>query len=144
MDQKSDTPPSPAELADRLARMRATLAKNNLTGFIVPHSDEHQSEYLPASAERLAWLTGFTGSAGLGIVLRGEAAIFVDGRYTLQVTKQVDTALFRPEHITDEPPTKWLAAHLKPGDRLGYSPWLMTLSEIRRYGEVCRAAEATF
>ena len=130
--------------ADRLARLRKELAEAGLTGFIVPHADEHQSEYLPPAAERLAWLTGFTGSAGTAIVLADEAAVFVDGRYTLQVRNEVDESLFTPEHVAETPPSTWLAAHLKAGDRLGYDPWLMTVAEVRRFAGICAAAEAAF
>src|SRR3954464_14995323 len=97
--------------AARVAAFRACLASVNLDGFLVPHADEHQSEYLPPSAERLHWLTGFSGSAGTAIVLRDQAAIFIDGRYTLQVRQEVDAAAFQPEHVTENPPAKWLAAH---------------------------------
>ncbi|CAN5375842.1 aminopeptidase P family protein [soil metagenome] len=143
MDQKSDISAPRPEFAERLSRLRAFLTQQNLTGFIVPHSDEHQSEYLPPSAERLAWLTGFKGSAGTAVVLAAEAAVFVDGRYTLQVRNETDAALFTPQHLTEMPPSRWLAAHLKPGDRLGYDPWLMTPGEVRRLDEVCNAADAT-
>ena len=128
----------------RLARLRKELAEAGLTGFIIPHADEHQSEYLPPSAERLAWLTGFKGSAGTAIVLADEAAIFVDGRYALQVRAETDAALFAPEHLIDNPPLKWLAARLKSGDCIGYDPWLMTVAEVRRFTETCTAAGATF
>ena len=86
----------PSKGAERAAALREKLKELSLDGFIVPHADEHQSEYLPKSAERLAWLTGFTGSAGTAIVLADKAAIFVDGRYTLQVRDQVDRAVFEP------------------------------------------------
>jgi Xaa-Pro aminopeptidase len=129
--------------AARLAELRASLASARLAGFLVPHADEHQSEYLPASAERLAWLTGFTGSAGMAVVLTNEAAIFIDGRYTLQAEQQVDHAAFDRAHLIDAPPAKWLATRLKKGDRIGYDPWLMTVAEVRRFSEVCAAAEAT-
>ncbi|MDH5700953.1 MAG: aminopeptidase P family N-terminal domain-containing protein, partial [Nitrospirota bacterium] len=79
---------------DHLLALRAELLRQQLTGFLVPHTDEYQNEYLPPCAERLAWLTGFTGSAGMAIVLRDEAAMFVDGRYTLQVADQVDEKIF--------------------------------------------------
>jgi len=128
----------------RLAWLRAELSREGLTGFIVPHADEHQSEYLPPSAERLAWLTGFTGSAGVAIVLSDMAAIFVDGRYTLQVRSEVDTALFTPQHLIETPPSKWLREHARPGDRIGYDPWLMTVADVRRLAEACREAEAEF
>lgn len=113
-----------------------------MTGFLVPHADEHQSEYLPPSAERLAWLTGFTGSAGMAVILRDIAALFVDGRYTLQARAQTDPDLFQPVHVVETPPAKWLADHLKAGDRLGYDPRLMTLAEVRRLSEAAKAAAA--
>ena len=75
----------PRLCAPRLAALRAELAKRGLDGFVIPHTDEHQGEYVPKRAERLAWLTGFTGSAGAAVVLAEKAAVFVDGRYTLQV-----------------------------------------------------------
>jgi Xaa-Pro aminopeptidase len=141
-DTQADRPAAARPHAARLAALRTALAAAGLDGLIVPHADEHQSEYLPPSAERLAWLTGFTGSAGLAIVLADEAAVFVDGRYTLQVGHEVDTAAFTPQHITDAPPTRWLAARLKPGARLGYDPWLLTAAEVKRFGETARAAGA--
>ncbi|WP_421722861.1 aminopeptidase P family protein [Bauldia sp.] len=125
------------DLGQRLADFRAELQRGGLTGFIVPHADEHQSEYLPASAERLAWLTGFTGSAGTAIVLANEAAIFVDGRYTLQVGSQINEALFAPQHLIDTPPPEWLKEHTGEGDRIGYDPWLMTIAEVGRFEKAC-------
>src|SRR5437588_4512371 len=89
-DDQSDA----ATSAPRLAALRAELAGRRLDGFLVPRADEHQGEYVPKRAERLAWLTGFTGSAGQAVVLMEKAAIFVDGRYTLQVRNQTDTSLF--------------------------------------------------
>jgi Xaa-Pro aminopeptidase len=126
----------------RLQRLRARLASLDVSGFIVPHADEHQSEYLPASAERLAWLTGFTGSAGVAIVLADKAALFVDGRYTVQARSEVDSASFSQEHVTETPPPKWLTANLQAGGRVGYDPWLMTIGDVRRYAEACRSAGA--
>ncbi len=144
MTNTDSAPNGTSEHRARLARLRKELATAGLTGFIIPHADEHQSEYLPPAAERLAWLTGFKGSAGTAIVLTARAAIFVDGRYTLQVRAETDSTLFAPEHLTDNPPLKWLAAHLKPGDRIGYDPWLMTVNEVRRFAETCKAAGAEF
>jgi Xaa-Pro aminopeptidase len=135
---------SPSTTATRLKALRQALRAAKLNGFLVPHADEHQSEYLPPSAERLAWLTGFTGSAGMAVVLTNEAAIFIDGRYTLQAEQQVDHPAFQREHLIDAPPSKWLAAHVKAGDRIGYDPWLMTVAEVRRFAEVCTAAGAEF
>ncbi len=91
---------------------------------------------------RLAWLTGFTGSAGTAIVLRDEAAIFVDGRYTLQAATEVDTAAFAIAHLVESPPSKWLGARVKAGDRIGFDPWLLTVAEARRYRDACAAAGA--
>ena len=144
MNDRDSAPDGTAVHGARLARLRKELAEAGLTGFIIPHADEHQSEYLPPSAERLAWLTGFKGSAGTAIVLADKAAIFVDGRYTLQVRAETDAALFTPEHLIENPPLKWLAAHLKKGERIGYDPWLMTVAEVRRFTETCKAADAAF
>ena len=88
----------------RLAALRAELVRQDLDGFIVPRADEHLGEYVPPSAERLAWLTGFTGSAGLAVVLRDHAAVFTDGRYVLQLAEQTDPALWERRHIVEEPP----------------------------------------
>ena len=129
--------------ADRLAALRAELKRRELDGFIVPRADRHQGEYVPASDARLAWLTGFTGSAGTAIVLGQTAVIFVDGRYQLQVRDQVDTALFAVEHLVDNPPEKWLEANLPKGTRLGYDPWLHTADHAEQLGKACATAGAT-
>ncbi|KAB2867639.1 MAG: aminopeptidase P family protein, partial [Bauldia sp.] len=131
-----------AALRDRLHRLRLELARQGLTGFIVPHADEHQSEYLPPSAERLAWLTGFKGSAGMAIVLRDKAVIFVDGRYTPQVRSEIDPESFTPKHLVETPPAQWLGENIGPGDRVGYSPWLLTVAEVKRFAAACRNAGA--
>src|SRR5207248_3906379 len=98
-----------------------------LDRLIVPRSDRHQNEYVPACEQRLAWLTGFTGSAGIGIVLMERAILFVDGRYTLQAREQADTSLFAIEHLIETPPHRWIEENLAAGDRLGYDPWLHTV-----------------
>ena len=125
-----------------LEALRLELQRLDLTGFIVPHADEYQNEYLPSCAERLAWLTGFTGSAGTAIVLAQEAAIFVDGRYTLQVADQVDEHDFTFNHSGDNPPARWLEHHVRPSNRIGYDPWLHTPSDLERYQKACDRAEA--
>ncbi len=130
-----DCTPGPAP-AERLDALRAELAARGLTGFVVPRADEHQGEYVAACARRLAWLTGFTGSAGMAVVLPDQAAVFVDGRYTLQVRSEVDTARFEPVHLIDMPPPRWLGERLKAGDRLGHDPWLHTADQV----EALRAA----
>ncbi|MDO9439372.1 MAG: aminopeptidase P family protein [Beijerinckiaceae bacterium] len=127
----------------RAAALRDELRNCGLHGFIVPRADEHQNEYVPPAAERLAWLTGFTGSAGLAIVLRDEAAIFIDGRYTIQVREQVDVKVFKPVAIMETSPEAWLEAHVSRGERIGYDPWLHTPGQIRRLSEAARAAGAS-
>ncbi len=129
MFQSFDASTDPAQGIDRVARLRARLAELGLDGFLVPRADEHQGEYVPACAERLAWLTGFTGSAGAALVLKDEAALFVDGRYTLQAAAQVDTGTFAIESLIDTPPAKWLAVHARPGAAIGFDPWLHTIAE---------------
>lgn len=123
------------DAAARLAALRAELAHQDLDGFLVPRADEHLGEYVPPSAERLAWLTGFTGSAGLAVVLRDHAAVFTDGRYVLQVAQQTDPALWERRHIIEEPPPKWLAQHAPAGARIGYDPWLVSELALARYKE---------
>ncbi len=126
--------------ADRLAALRAQLAAAHLNGFIVPHADEHQNEFLPPRAERLAWLTGFSGSAGMAVILADRAAVFVDGRYTLQVRAQVEAELYSFHHLIDEPVTGWLEENLSEGLRLGYDPWLHGISGVDRLRKACDGA----
>jgi Xaa-Pro aminopeptidase len=118
--------------ASRLQRLRTHLATLGLDGFIVPRADGYLGEYVPPRAERLAWLTGFTGSAGLAVALAGEAALFTDGRYILQAGAQLDPAAFKVVHITEEPPPNWIAARAK---RIGYDPWLFSADGIARFTE---------
>jgi Xaa-Pro aminopeptidase len=119
--------------AAKLANLRAELARQGLGGFIVPRSDEHLGEYVPASAERLAWLTGFTGSAGLAVVLADRAAVFTDGRYVLQLAAQTDPALWERQHITETPPPSWLAKHAPEGAAIGYDPMLISEEALGRF-----------
>src|SRR5262249_18517972 len=109
-----------AASAPRLAALRAELAKRGLDGFIVPRSDRYQNEYVPPSDERLAWLTGFSGSAGIALVLADRAVIFVDGRYQVQVREEIDGAIFAIAHVVDNPPTMWIENNLPAGAKLGY------------------------
>jgi len=122
-----------ARAAQPLAALRAELARRGLGGFIVPRADEHQGEYVPACAQRLAWLTGFTGSAGLAIVLTDVSAIWVDGRYTLQVRAEVDLGAFETLHITDNPPGDWLATRVPAGARIGFDPRLHVDDQVLRF-----------
>jgi Xaa-Pro aminopeptidase len=135
-------PLSRGDTGERLTRLRAELGRQGIDGFLIPRTDEYQGEYVPASAQRLAWLTGFTGSAGLAIVLPDAAAIFVDGRYTLQAATEVDGSLFQHRHITEEPAAAWLATTLKPGQTLGYDSRLHTLGEVDRYRSAAEKAGA--
>ena len=112
--------------SDRLAALRTELASRHLDGFVVPLTDEHMSEYVGAYAQRLEWLTGFGGSAGSAAVLADKAAIFVDGRYTLQVRDQVDGALYEYCDLPATLPADWLASRIVAGQRVGYDPWLHT------------------
>ncbi|MGC1714744.1 MAG: aminopeptidase P family protein [Xanthobacteraceae bacterium] len=123
----------------RLAALRAELKRRGLDGFIVPRADRYQNEYVPPCAERLAWLTGFTGSAGAAIVLADSAVIFVDGRYTVQARDEVDAAAFTIEHLVDHPPTAWIDENLPAGAKLGYSPWLHTVDGAERLAQACEA-----
>ncbi len=112
--------------AARLAALRDQLARDGLAGFVVPLTDEHMSEYVGSYAQRLAWLTGFGGSAGTAVVLADKAAMFTDGRYTVQVRAQVDGQLYDYVAVPGTSTTEWLAAHAGAGDRIGYDPWLHT------------------
>ncbi|GBH31919.1 aminopeptidase P family protein [Sphingobium xenophagum] len=117
---------------DRLNALRDQLARDRLDGFVVPLTDEHMSEYVGAYAQRLAWLTGFQGSAGSAVVLPEQAAIFVDGRYTLQVREQVDGALWQYESVPQTSIADWLKAHAPAGGRIGYDPWLHTRAWVEQ------------
>lgn len=118
--------------ATRLADLRAQLGRHDVDGLFLPRTDEHNSEYLPAAAERVAWLTGFTGSAAQVLVLPEVAAVFSDGRYTVQLDAEVDPALFERCHMVTTPPSAWLARHAPEGVRLGYDPFLVKKAERDR------------
>src|SRR6478672_3728791 len=126
----------------RFAALRTELARRGLTGFIVPRADRQQNEYIPACEKRLAWLTGFSGSAGIAIVLIERAVLFVDGRYTLQAREQVDTGLMAIEHLVENPPHQWIEANLGESDRLGYDPWLHTVEGAERLAKACAGVGA--
>jgi Xaa-Pro aminopeptidase len=117
----------------RLAALRAALAAQGLAGFLQPRADEHLGEYVPPAAERLAWISGFTGSAGFACILAERAALFTDGRYTLQAAAETDPALWERHHITETPPPAWLAAHVPAGGRIGYDPWLISHEQRERF-----------
>ncbi|MBT9371007.1 aminopeptidase P family protein [Rhizobium sp. CSW-27] len=132
MFQSFETTSSPALGPARVTALRERFDALGIDGFLVPRADEFQGEYVPASAERLAWLTGFTGSAGIALILREVAVVFVDGRYTTQLAQQVDQATFTAGDLVGEPPHSWIAAHGPRGLRLGVDPWLHSGAEVRR------------
>jgi len=140
--QTFEEPEGGVALTARLSAFREELIRRQLTGFVIPRADQQQNEYVAPSEERLAWLTGFTGSAGMAIVLAKQAALFVDGRYTLQAGKQVDGQAWAVEPLIDPPPESWLAKHLAAGDRLGFDPWLHTAAAAERLTAACAKAGA--
>ncbi|HEV8407097.1 MAG TPA: aminopeptidase P family protein [Sphingomicrobium sp.] len=121
--------------ADRLQALREQLKSEKLDGFVVPLTDEHMSEYVGSYAQRLAWLTGFQGSAGSAVVLPEEAAIFVDGRYTLQVRQQVSPTEWSYQSVPETSTTQWLEEHAPEGARIGYDPWLHTRDWVKKAKE---------
>ena len=136
-DTASQTPYS-----DRLARLRKELHRQNVQGFIIPKADEHQGEYVAPRSERLEWISGFSGSAGMAIVLNNEAALFVDGRYTIQVRDEVSASDFEYRHISDEPASGWIIENLGHNDQLGYDPWLHTPAQVTVLQTACDRAGA--
>ncbi len=132
MFQSFDVTSTPQFGRERVEALRARFADLGIDGFLVPRADEYQGEYVPACAERLSWLTGFTGSAGQALVTKGQAIVFVDGRYVTQLAEQVDPAVFTGGDLVGEPPHKWISGHAHKGFRLGIDPWLHTGAEVRR------------
>jgi Xaa-Pro aminopeptidase len=126
--------------AARLAALRAELKRQGLDAFIFSRADEHQNEYVPPSEERVAWLTGFTGSAAIVAVLAEKAALFTDGRYTLQAKDQIDGKLFTIEHMVEKPAGKWLGENLPAGAVLGYDPWRTTAEGVERLEKAAKEA----
>src|SRR5438445_10269285 len=140
--QNFEEPEAAVALTAGHAALGKELSRRKRTGFVIPRADQQQNEYVAPAEERLAWLTGFTGSAGLAIVLTQQAAVFVDGRYTLQAAKQVDRKAWQIEPLADPPPEHWLAKHLAAGDRLGFDPWLHTSAAAERLAAACTKAGA--
>lgn len=125
----------------RVAALRAELSEHGLAGYIIPRSDEHLGEYVPDSAARLAFISGFTGSAGLAIVLADKAAVFSDGRYTLQLEAETDPEIWQRRHITEQPPEAWLKANAPVGS-IGYDPMLVSAAFVQRFEECALQAVA--
>ncbi len=131
-------PPAPVW---RLHALREELDRLGVDGFLIPRADQHQGEYVAARSNRLLWLTGFSGSAGLAVVLRDKAAVFVDGRYTLQAVDEVNGGLFERRHLIDEPASDWVAANLGEGQALAYDPWLHTPPAVKRMAAAAKKAQ---
>jgi Xaa-Pro aminopeptidase len=141
--QTYDEPGGPALGRKHLPKLRKALKAAGLDGFIVPHEDEWQNEYVPPAYDRLAWVTGFTGSAGAAVVLADDAAIFVDGRYTLQVRAQVDSELFAYRDLVDGGVPAYLREHAPKGGKIGYDPKLHSPDSLDRIRAAADAAGAT-
>jgi len=124
---------------NRLLSLRQSLRDLKLDGFLIPHADEHQCEYAPERSKRLAWLTGFTGSAGLAAISLSRGAIYVDGRYSQQVRHQVDGHMFEPLKLDEDQVEDWFLSHLKKGDRVGYDPWLHPRPWLEKRAEALKA-----
>ncbi|WP_457089803.1 aminopeptidase P family protein [Microvirga sp. P5_D2] len=135
-----DDTTTPSQGPAHIAKLRAELSRRGFDGFIVPRSDEHQGEYVPKSAERLSWLTGFTGSAGMAVILKDKAALMVDGRYTVQAAEQVDTSVIAPVQLADLSPEDWIAVNLPEGGILAYDPWLHTSDGLKRLEQAVQRA----
>lgn len=143
MFQSFDNSSEPQFGKDRVAALRARFSDLGIDGFLVPRADEYQGEYVPASSERLSWLTGFTGSAGVALVTKSEAVVFVDGRYTTQLAQQVDPDVFTSGDLVGAPPPAWIEQHAGKGIRLGIDPWLHTGAEVKRLEKALAAVEGT-
>ena len=140
--QSFETRGGPTHVANRVAELRRELKPLGVSGLLVPRADEHQNEYVPANAERLLWLTGFSGSAGTAIVLEKSAALFIDGRYTEQVKSETDPVIFELRHVAQDPPTEWLGRNLKASDKIGYDPSLHTPDAVERFVQAAKKAGA--
>ncbi|WP_208431960.1 aminopeptidase P family N-terminal domain-containing protein, partial [Bartonella bovis] len=129
MYQSFEATTNPTYAVERISSLRKKLDHLRLDGFLVPRADEHQGEYIPPNAQRLSWLTGFTGSSGIALILKNKAIIFTDGRYKLQVRQQTDPYIFDYEDLITCPPSQWLE---KNGKKLsiGFDPWLHTITAI--------------
>ena len=138
--QSFSEPSDPRLVAGRVAALRMALAAQGLDGFVIPRADEHQGEYVPAHMARLAWLTGFTGSAGNAIVLADKAALIVDGRYTIQSAEQTDTKVVTPVRMEETPLERWIEQNLPAGGKLGYDPWLHTVDGVAKLEKAAAAA----
>lgn len=140
--QSYDDTSEPDKGSHRLTQLRDVMAKHNLDGLLVPRTDEHNSEYLPGYAERVAWLTGFTGSNAFVLILPDEARVFSDGRYTLQLRSQTDPTAYTPDDMVENPPAKYLASLNLAGKNIGFDPWLHTMRGFKAFTQAAGKAGA--
>jgi Xaa-Pro aminopeptidase len=141
MFQSFDSKTSAGKAKERLADLRNVMRKHGADWFLVPHSDEHQNEYLPERAERLAFLTGFTGSAGFALVGLETAFLFVDGRYTYQAGQQTDPSCFTLKDLIADAPSAFARTVIRKGEIIAFDPWLLTISQHETWAKLCKAAE---
>ena len=142
MKQNFDVKGGPQIGRDNLPKLRAEMKRQQLDGFYVPHEDEYQNEYLPDANERLAWVSGFTGSFGSAMILMDRAVLFADGRYTIQAADQTDSDLFERVHVPDPGPFGWLSAQDLTDKTLGYDAALMTPNDVTSFEAAAKKAGA--
>ena len=142
MKQNFDVKGGPHVGRDNLPKLRAILSNMALDGFYVPHEDEYQNEYLPDANERLLWVSGFSGSFGSALILLNRAALFIDGRYTIQAAEQTDHDLFERVAVPDPGPFGWLAQQDLTGQAIGYDPRLMTPNDVALFQAAAMRAGA--
>ena len=144
MFQSFDVTAEPGRIGERVEKLRALMRKRKIDAYLVPRADEHQGEYVAPSSERLAWLTGFTGSAGYAVVGLERAALFVDGRYSVQSRAETDTEIFEILPVPAKGLNDWAVDALSKGDIIGFDPWLATISQVGRLRVALRKQEIQF
>jgi Xaa-Pro aminopeptidase len=132
MFQTFQTQGGPEHVAERVAALRVLMQKWKIDAVLVPRADKHQGEYVPPCAERLLWLTGFSGSAGLAVITRKSALLMIDGRYTVQAGAETDTSVFEVSLLPRMKLGEWLRSALAKEQRVGFDPWNHTAGEIAR------------
>ncbi len=128
----------------KISELRKWMKQHDVQGYLIPHADRFQSEYLPAGDERLAWLTGFTGSAGMAAVLENNAVLFTDGRYTLQAGNQLDAALYDVVEAPPANPMEWMAEHLETGAKIGFDPLMFTVAQMAQWTKAASSKQIEF
>lgn len=133
-----------SSIKTRLEQLRSAFQANDVQGFLIPRTDEYQGEFVAPYAERLLWLTGFSGSAGMAVVLENSAAIFTDSRYILQIRGETDPDLYEIVNSADVQASAWIAERAEPGSVIGYDPWLHTPEEMTKLKTACEACSIQF